>query len=110
MGIVFDQLDLGTCLRQAVKNSLVRVFQLVAIAPVVQGDPIYTAQFCPSNPYVSGQMLDGSYNNNNRKVCGRCYDVSLGPSGFPSRPPDCASANSYCSYHETGGMPITRRL
>ena len=44
-------------------------------------------------------MLDGSYNNNNRRHGGRCYDISLGLSPFPSRPAACASTNSFCNYH-----------
>ncbi len=101
MGTTFDKLDLGTVNQTSgTKQAGQSVSNWVALAPVVQGDPIYTAQFCPSNPYAfSGQMLDGSYNNNNRRHGGRCYDVSLGPSPFPSRPPDCASANSFCNYH-----------
>ena len=27
--------------------------------------------------------------NNNRRSGGRCYDVSLGPIGFPAATPDC---------------------
>ena len=101
MGTTFDKLDLGTVNQTSgTKQAGQSVSNWVALAPVVQGDPIYTAQFCPSNPYAfSGQMLDGSYNNNNRRHGGRCYDVSLGPSPFPTRPPDCASANSFCNYH-----------
>jgi hypothetical protein len=73
------------------------------LAPNVRGAPIYTAQFCPSNPKSftgetnAGTYLGGWGINNNRRSGGRCYDISLGPSAFPSKPPDCASQNSYCS-------------
>ena len=102
MSTTFDKMDLGTVAQTSgTKQSGQSVSNWTALAPVNQADPIYTAQFCPSNPFAfSGQMLDGTYiTNNNKRHGGRCYDVCLGPSGFPSRPPDCASANSYCNVH-----------
>ena len=99
MSTTFDKMDLGTVPQTSgTKQPGQSVSNWAALAPVNQADPIYTAQFCPSNPFAfSGQMLDGTYNNNNKRHGGRCYDVCLGPSGFPSKPPDCASANSYCN-------------
>ena len=102
MSPTFDGLDLGTVNQTSgTKQSGQSVSNWNVLAPVNQADPIYTAQFCPSNPFsFNGQMLDGSYHgNNNKRHGGRCYDVNLGPSGFPSKPPDCASANSFCNYH-----------
>ncbi len=102
MGTTFDKLDLGTVPQTSgTKQSGQSVSNWNALAPVNQADPIYTAQFCPSNPFAfNGQMLDGSYHgNNNKRHGGRHYDVCLGPSGFPSRPPDCAANNSYCNAH-----------
>ena len=102
MGTTFDKLDLGTVPQTSgTKQSGQSISNWNALAPVNQADPVYTAQFCPSNPFAfSGQMLDGSYHgNNNKRWGGRHYDVCLGPSGFPSRPPDCAANNSYCNAH-----------
>ena len=68
------------------------------LAPSFQGNPIYTAQFCPSDPdsfigkTVDGKYLGGWGINNNRRSGGRCYDVSLGPTGFPAQTPDCPNA------------------
>ena len=108
MGTVFDQLDLGTVNQTSGKKQPGQsVSNWVALAPVVQGDPIYTAQFCPSNPYAfSGQMLDGSYNNNNRRHGGRCYDVSLGPSPFRVVRLTVHQATHTVTIMETGGMQI----
>ena len=82
---------------QAVNN-------MTALAPVVGGEPIYTAQFCPSDPdSFSGKTVDGKNlgmwgYHNNRRTGGRCYDVSLGPLGFPAATPDCpnGSTASWC--------------
>ena len=99
---VFDKLDLGTVNQTSgAKQTGQSVSNWNALAPANQAPPIYKDQLCPSNPYaMSGQMLDESYHgNNNKRHGGRHYDVCLGPSGFPSRPPDCAKNNSYCNAH-----------
>ena len=112
MSTTFDKLDLGTVAQTSgTKQPGQSVSNWTALAPVNKADPIYTAQFCPSNPFAfSGQMLDGSYNNNNKRHGGRHYDVCLGPSGFPSRPPDCAANNSYCNAHPNWWQPNTRPI
>ena len=102
MSDIFDKLDLGTVSQTSgTKQSGQSVANWNALAPVNRAGPLYKAQLCPSNPYAfTGEMLDGSYHgNNNKRHGGRHYDVCLGPSGFPSKPPDCAANNSYCNAH-----------
>ena len=115
MSTVYDKMDLlnqhqlsGTkAPGQAVNN-------MTALAPVVGGEPIYTAQFCPSDPdSFSGKTVDGKNlgmwgYHDNRRTGGRCYDVSLGPTGFPSSPPDCSAA--WCrvanNWWNAGSRPV----
>jgi prepilin-type N-terminal cleavage/methylation domain-containing protein len=113
---VFDKLDLGTVSQTSgTKQSGQSVSNWTALAPANQAPPMYKDQLCPSNPYaMSGQMVDESYHgNNNKRHGGRHYDVCLGPSGFPSRPPDCAQNNSYCNAHPNwwyaNNKPVTDR-
>lgn len=92
---VYNQLDLT-------QNQIASV-NLQKLAPVVGGDPIHTEWYCPSNPesftglmnngswYLGGGSVDG-----NRRTGGRCYDISLGPSGFPGNTPDCPGGNPWC--------------
>ena len=85
MSTVYDQLDLSKSQLDGTGGQNSNWWKL---APVTQGNPIYTAQFCPSDPdSFAGRTVDGKYFggygiNNNRRSGGRCYDVSLGPIGF----------------------------
>ena len=95
MSSVYDNLDLS---ENQLSGNVGTPSNWVALAPSVRGNPIYTAQFCPSDPDAfSGQTVDGKYLggwgiNNNRRSGGRSYDVSLGPTGFPANTPDCPNA------------------
>ncbi|MDB4475885.1 DUF1559 domain-containing protein [Pirellulales bacterium] len=92
MSTVYDQLDLS---ENQLSGNVGNPSNWVALAPNFQGNPIYTAQFCPSDPdSFAGRTVDGKYfggraTNSNRRSGGRCYDVSLGPVGFPAATPDC---------------------
>tara|TARA_Y100000385_G_scaffold273100_1_gene314637 strand:+ start:193 stop:1221 length:1029 start_codon:yes stop_codon:yes gene_type:complete len=115
MSTVYDQLDLSKGQLDGTGGQNSNWWKL---APVTQGNPIYTAQFCPSDPdSFAGRTVDGKYFggygiNNNRRSGGRCYDVSLGPIGFPAATPDCpnGSTASWCransNWWASGGSPV----
>ena len=79
MSTVYDQLDLS---ENQLSGNVGNPSNWVALAPNFQGNPIYTAQFCPSDPdSFAGRTVDGKYfggraTNSNRRSGGRCYDVS----------------------------------
>ncbi len=105
MSTTYDKMDLlNQHQLSGTKGPGQAVNNMTALAPVVGGEPIYTAQFCPSDPdSFSGKTVDGKNlgmwgYHNNRRTGGRCYDVSLGPLGFPAATPDCpnGSTASWC--------------
>lgn len=91
---IYDQLDLS--------QDQIASANLQVLAPNVGGDPIHTEWYCPSNPEAftgllrNGSYLGGSGADGNRRTGGRCYDISLGPSGFPGNTPDCPGGNAWC--------------
>jgi len=95
MSTIYDQLDLETRNQTNGPNASV-------LAPNNQS-PQYTVQFCPSNPFAfEGKWINGrSYASDTRRWGGRCYDFNLGPSAFPSLPPDCAQKRSFCNARNT---------
>ena len=115
MSTVYDQLDLTKSQLDGTGGQNSNWWKL---APVNQGNPIYTAQFCPSDPdSFAGRTVDGKYFggyaiNNNRRSGGRCYDVSLGPIGFPAATPDCPNGQtaSWCransNWWASGSNPV----